>query len=172
MRPIYKIFFSFSILITIAALIVTVVIWRKSHGDILGADFRGGVVLELEFAGSRPNNSDILHEFPDATVSAIGERGVIIRSSQMTDGQRESAEKVLSDRFGAVTEQRFNDVGPTVGQQLKSKSITAMILLLVTITVYLAIVFRTMRRVLSPWALGIAAIIALGAAWEIFKHRA
>jgi len=142
MKTIYKIFFAFSILLTIVALAVTVVIWRKSKGEILSADFRGGVLLEVSFADGRPNS--------------------IIREREMSETRKQEIIKDLSTQFNSVaTQVRFDDVGPTVGQELKSKSVTAMIVLLITIVVYLAIVFRSMKRVLSPWALGIAAVLAL-----------
>ena len=48
-----------------------------------------------------------------------------------------------------------------MGEELKSKSVKAIIILLVVIIVYISIVFRTMKRVLSPWAMGIAAVLAL-----------
>ena len=142
MKTIYKIFFAFSILLTIVALAVTVVIWRKSKGEILSADFRGGVLLEVSFSDGRPNS--------------------IIREREMSETRKQEIIKDLSTQFNSVaTQVRFDDVGPTVGQELKSKSVTAMIVLLITIVVYLAIVFRSMKRVLSPWALGIAAVLAL-----------
>lgn len=161
MKPIYKIFFFFSIILTLASLTVTGIIWHTSRGNILGADFRGGTVWELEFTGTRPDSTAIQRDLPDVSVSPTGERGIIIRSHKMTEAQRQANAKIITDHYGAFTERRFDDIGPTVGSELKSKSITAMIVLLIVITVYLAIVFRTMRRVLSPWALGIAAILAL-----------
>jgi preprotein translocase subunit SecF len=44
---------------------------------------------------------------------------------------------------------------------LKNKSITAILVLLLAIVVYIAIVFRKLSTVLSPWAMGFAAVAAL-----------
>ena len=158
MRPAYKIFFTFSILLTIAALAVTVYVWRTTHGDFLGTDFRGGSVLEVKFMSGRPSEKIAI---PDTTISASGDANVIIRAHTMTEAQRQDIIKTLSSKYGPVTQERFDDIGPTVGKDLTSKSVKAIIILLIVITVYLAFVFRSMSRVLSPWALGIAAIAAL-----------
>lgn len=142
MRPIYKILFTFSMLLTIAAIVVTVMVWRTTGGNFLSADFRGGSVLEVSFdKGDRPNQ--------------------IIREREITEERRQQILKELSDQYGPVTQERFDSIGPTVGRELKTRSAKAIVVLLAAITVYLAIVFRSMRRVLSPWVLGVAAIAAL-----------
>ncbi len=128
-------------LLTIVALVATVVIWRKTHGEFLGIDFRGGSLLEVSFESGRPNE--------------------IIREKKIAEERRQEILKDLETQYGPVRQERFDDIGPTVGAQLKSKSIKAVVILLIVIVIYLAIVFRSMARVLSPWAMGIAAIAAL-----------
>ncbi|MEK7615734.1 MAG: protein translocase subunit SecF [Patescibacteria group bacterium] len=141
MKPVYKLFFAVSMLLTIVALVATVVIWRKTHGEFLGIDFRGGSLLEVSFESGRPNE--------------------IIREKKIAEERRQEILKDLETQYGPVRQERFDDIGPTVGAQLKSKSIKAVVILLIVIVIYLAIVFRSMARVLSPWAMGIAAIAAL-----------
>src|SRR3989344_729812 len=158
MKPAYKIFFTLSLLLTIAALATIVTVWKKTNGDFLGTDFRGGSVLEIKFDNGRPAETI---EIPDATVNPSGDAGIIIRSRKITDENRQKIFNTLSTKYGPVTQERFDDIGPTVGVELKSKSITAVIILLIVIVLYLAIVFRSMARVLSPWAMGIAAVAAL-----------
>jgi preprotein translocase subunit SecF len=61
---------------------------------------------------------------------------------------------------GAV-EKRFDSVGPVLGRELRTRSITAILIALALISVYLTVVFRTLGAVLSPWVLGFAALVAL-----------
>ncbi|MEK7583600.1 MAG: protein translocase subunit SecF [Patescibacteria group bacterium] len=158
MRPVYKIFFVFSVLLTISALVVAGVVWSKTGGSFLSADFRGGSVLELKFEKGRPSEAITI---PDATVLASGDTNIIIRSRTITDEKRQEIITTLSAKHGPVTQQRFDNIGPIVGKELKTKSIQAVVILLAAIIIYISFVFRSMSRVLSPWALGIAAVFAL-----------
>ena len=158
MKPIYKICFALSILLTVAALVTTVVVWRKTGGSFLSADFRGGSVLELRFEKGRP--AEVI-TIPDATVLPSGDADLIIRSRVLNDTQRQEIIASLSSKYGEVTQLRFDEIGPTVGKELKTKSVKAVIILLAVIIIYISIVFRTMSRVLSPWAMGVAAVLAL-----------
>lgn len=161
MKPIYKIFFALSMLLTAAAIVVTVVIWSKTGGNLLSVDFRGGSVLQVSFEKQAPAPAEIQNIVPGASITPSGDHAVIIRSRKIDDATHQAILTALKKQYGAVTEQRFSDVGPIVGAELKSKSIKAIIILLVVIILYISIVFRKMARVLSPWAMGVAAVIAL-----------
>ena len=128
-------------ILTIAALVITGIVWRKGGGNFLSADFRGGSLLEVSFQNGQPNQ--------------------IIRERTMTDERRQEILKELSTKYGPVTQERFDDIGPVVGRELKTKSVRAVIILLIVIIVYISLVFRTMSRALSPWVLGVAAVVAL-----------
>lgn len=166
MKKVYKIFFVVSLLITLIALIVVGSIWKKTGGDFLGTDFVGGSVLELAFE-SKINVVDVKAELETITevslptVTASGENSIIIRAKKIDDQTRDKIIDQFSLKFGTLNQSRFDDIGPTVGDKLKKNSLKAVIILLIVIVIYLAIVFRSMSRVLSPWALGVAAIAAL-----------
>lgn len=158
MKPVYKIFFVLSLLLTIAAIVATGIVWSKSGGDFLGIDFTGGSLLEVRFQNGRPDEAIVID---DASVSSLGEASIVIRSRSISDARRQEILSTLTAKYGPVVQERFDDIGPSVGAELKSKSITAVIILLVVIIIYIAIVFRKMGRVVSPWVLGVAAIGAL-----------
>ncbi len=164
MKPIYKIVFTLSIILTFVAL-GTVVL----YGLRFGVDFRGGSLLEVNFEKQAPPAvvelvTELNKVFPDsASVSAtpVGDRGMLIRLNPISEEQHQQVLTVLNQKYGTVREERFTSVGPTIGSELKSKSITAIIILLIVIVVYIALVFRTLSGVLSPWAMGLAAVVAL-----------
>ena len=60
-----------------------------------------------------------------------------------------------------LEELRFDSVGPSIGQELKQKSLSAIFLVLVFIVLYVAWVFRKVSKPVASWKYGIAAIIAL-----------
>lgn len=74
-------------------------------------------------------------------------------------------EDVVLDVSGSadknVEELRFDSVGPTIGEELKRKSITAIIIVLMAIVLYIAWAFRKVSRPVASWKYGICAIIAL-----------
>ncbi len=162
MKPIYTIGFVISISLTIAALVVIAL-----YGLRFGADFRGGSVLELSFQSRPEQLSDItqvLTTIPEAhnvSVSPLGDKNVLIRLDPLSEADHQKILSTLSQKFGTISELRFNSIGPTIGNELKQKSLTAISVLLIAIVIYIAFVFRKLSIVISPWAMGIATIMAL-----------
>ncbi len=162
MKIIYKIMFFVSMALTGAAVIFIAV-----FGLRFGVDFKGGAVEEILFEENRPTIAELsdvvktVQDVKDINVSPVGERGVLIRLNDITEEVHQNILKKVSERFGKITENRFDSIGPTIGNELRSKSIQAIIILLIAIVSYIAIVFRKMSRILSPWTMGFAAVVAL-----------
>lgn len=162
MKSVYKIMFFVSTTLTLVAIIVTAV-----FGLRFGVDFKGGALMEIVFKKNRPSTAELVSAIgaisgaKDINISPVGNPGVLVRLNSIDEQTHQNILNVISEKFGEITESRFDSIGPTIGKELRSKSITAIIILLVAITVYIAFVFRKMSRVLSPWTMGLAAIIAL-----------
>jgi preprotein translocase subunit SecF len=60
-----------------------------------------------------------------------------------------------------LEELRFDSVGPTIGQELKSRSLMAIIIVLLAIVLYIAWAFRKVSKPVASWKYGVAANIAL-----------
>ena len=162
MRSVYKITFFFSVGLTVVAIVLI-----ATFGLRFGADFRGGSVMELVFNDQRPPVDELgkvvgaVEGVSNVGVSPEGDNGVLIRLNDVDEQAHQNILGAISGKFGKITENRFDSIGPTVGNDLKSKSIKAIIISLLAIVVYLAIVFRKLSSVLSPWALGLSAVAAL-----------
>lgn len=161
MHKIYIIMFWASISLATTAIVVTLVFGLK-----LGVDFKGGSVLELEFVNGRPEVEAIqksLFDFKDLLVTPFGTSGLIIRTGELSEQDHQIILGKFKTAFPAsgLEERKFDSVGPLIGNELKNKSITAIILVLFGVIVYIAIVFRKLSRVLPGWAMGLAAIVAL-----------
>lgn len=154
--------FFVSMALTMVAIIVTAV-----FGLRFGVDFRGGALMEIVFNENRPPTAelgDVISEISaskDINISPVGDLGVLIRLNSIDEQTHQNILNKISEKFGEIKENRFDSIGPTIGKELRGKSITAIIILLAAIISYIAFVFRKMSRALSPWAMGLAASIAL-----------
>ena len=161
MNKVYTIMFWFSILLATSAVVVTFV-----FGLNLGVDFKGGSVLELEFTNGRPEVEAIqksLSDFKDLLITPSGEKGLMVRTGELSEQSHQALLSKFKTAFpsSGLEERKFDSVGPLIGNELKNKSITAIILVLLGVVIYIAIVFRKLAGVLPFWAMGLSAIVAL-----------
>lgn len=153
--------FWFSISLAVASVIVV-----GMFGLRLGVDFQGGTVLELHFK-SRPE-INLIHDvlkpkIGDVELSPEGTTDLIVRAHELTEAQHQSALTALTTAFSqsGLQEKKFDSVGPVLGNELKQRSIYAILIVLFCIIIYIAFVFRKLGRTTSSWAMGLAAIVAL-----------
>src|SRR3989338_2564805 len=147
MHKIYTIMFWFSILLAITAIIVA-------------------FVFGLEFTQGRPQTEVIqksLSGFKDLLITPSGTNGLIVRTGELSEQNHQIILNKFKMAFPAsgAEERKFDSVGPLIGNELKNKSITAIILVLLGVIIYIAIVFRKLSGVLPFWAMGLSAIVAL-----------
>ncbi|KKS27061.1 MAG: Protein translocase subunit SecF [Candidatus Yanofskybacteria bacterium GW2011_GWC2_41_9] len=164
MKKIYTIVFFISVGLAFSAIVAAGI-----YGLKFGVDFKGGSVMELNFKNGRPQISEIQSllsgeaEFKEAGVNLAGQSGIIIKSGELLEQIHQDILKKISTQFpsAGMEELKFDSVGPVIGKELKSKSLSAVIIVLFSIIIYIAIVFRKLSRTISGWAMGIAAIVAL-----------
>jgi len=65
------------------------------------------------------------------------------------------------NKDNSLVEQRFESVGPSIGQELKVKSLYAIFFVLVAILIYISYVFLKVSRPVASWKYGLTAIIAM-----------
>lgn len=96
------------------------------------------------------NNNDVLELNTDMATSTDGSTSTPVIEVNIDDLNKP-----------AIVELRFDSVGPSIGQELKSRSITAMIIVLIAIVLYIAWAFRKVSKPVASWKYGLSAIIAL-----------
>jgi preprotein translocase subunit SecF len=160
MPRIYKIFFTISLIVTAVSLAVFLI-----YGLNLGTDFTGGALLELKIENEKLKIEEIKKLLEDldisnATVSQAGDSGVIIKMPEISE---EKHQEILTgfSILGDFEEKRFDSIGSVIGSELKRKSINAIIIALILISIYLAIVFSKVGGAISPWVLALGAIVSL-----------
>lgn len=154
-----KIFYIFSAALAITSLAVLI-----TFGLNLGIDFTGGSILEVDFE-ARPDNAVIQDKIKDLNLGEVvvqptGENGVILRFQDVDENTHQAIMAKLNE-VSKADERRFESVGPTIGKELRQKTITLIIVSLIALLFYIAIAFRKVSRPVSSWQYGIISIIAL-----------
>ena len=127
------------------------------RGVSYGLEFSGGRLLEYDT--DRPVDVDRLRSdlagagLPRAVVQTSGGGNVAVRTPELSEADEESVAGAVARLGGDLTKVRDEFVGPTIGQELRRRGMTALGLALVAQLLYLAVRFR--------WTYGLAAVGAM-----------
>ncbi len=165
-----KIFFALSLLFVIGSFLSF-----QSVGLKLGTDFTGGTLLEISYNEERPSVEDIqnslsLLSLGNYSIRPSGEKGIVMRSREITPDEKDLVLSHLSSGdLSSITEERFNSVGPVVGESLRRKSYFAVSIVILAIVLFITFAFRKVSettlssgsRGVPSWKYGFATILAL-----------
>jgi len=154
-----KIYYIFSGLLALLAIFSISFLGLK-----FGIDFLGGSILEIDFE-NRPENRIIQEKLVGLNLGEIivqptGNNGVILRMIEINE---ETHQQIISklQEISPIKEKRFESVGPSIGQELRNKTIVLIIVSLIALLVYIAFAFRRVSKPLFSWHYGMISIIAL-----------
>ncbi|MEJ2350470.1 MAG: protein translocase subunit SecF [Anaerolineales bacterium] len=153
-------YFAISLAVIIPGMIALIV-W----GLPLAIDFTGGSLLDVTFqSGTAPQPAEV-HAiytqlgFEDPVVQTSVTDSIIVRSKHMDEAQRSQIVSEMEKQFNSpVTVNRFETVGPSVGQEVASRAAGAVGLAAVGILVYITFAFRGVPH---AFRYGVSAIIAM-----------
>ena len=137
------------------------VFFLATRGLHLSVEFTGGTLVEVRYpeAANLEKIREVLKgsEFGEAQVQNFGSpQDVMIRVPLLQDGdsrkQGESVMTLLKDAVPNGQLQRIEFVGPQVGDELVHKGLTALLLVVIGIIIYLSMRFE--------WRFSVAAILA------------
>jgi len=124
----------------------------------LGVEFTGGRLVE--YSTTSPLDVDTAREtvagagFPRAVVQESGEDNISVRTGELTNDQEFEIRTALEEASGAaVTKERDELIGPSLGNELRTKALIALVVALLAQLLYLAIRFR--------WTIGAAVVAAM-----------
>ncbi len=156
----YKFWFTVSGIILLAGIFSL-----TAFGLRLGVDFTGGTVTQLEFTKKPDQNKikDVLNKenIGGFQVQQAGDNGIIFKTKSLDKPAHDKIEQDLRTAVGAFTETSYTNIGPTIGQELRSKAVYELLLVSLGIVLYIAYAFRKVTRPITSWKFGWAAIIAL-----------
>lgn len=175
-----KIWFSLSGAAVLASLLSFTLI-----GLNLGIDFTGGSLLEVEFSVTRPSVNSVSQVLSsagieNATIQPVEDDKMIMRFKDVNEETHQQILAALEKEFQAqlnleggegmgivietgkaVKEIRFDSIGPSIGQELKEKTIWSIVIVLIAIILYVAWAFRKVSKPVASWKYGLIAVVAL-----------
>lgn len=154
------VYYIFSIILIIASIVSLAV-----FGLHFGIEFTGGSTMEVGFTGDRPSNDQIISQLKDLNLGdviaqPIGDKGVILKFKGVDEITHQSILTKIGD-LSQVEEKNFQFIGPSIGKELENKTIVAILLTLLVITIYITLAFRKVSRPVASWKYGITSLIAL-----------
>ena len=145
-----------------SVLVLASVLLFSMVGLNLGIDFRGGILIEARNTSGPANIADLRSDLGKLGLGDISLQGfgtdtdvlVRVQRQEGDEAAQIAAIKAITDTLGSDYDIRRTEfVGPTVGAELASKGIQAVICALLAIMVYIWFRFE--------WQFSIAAILAL-----------
>jgi len=157
------------IYITIAALLVGAGLFMIfNYGFKQGIDFKGGTLWQIKlgadttsaeveglFRGDLPEIGEVkINE--DVTNSAF-----LIRFQPISEPDHQKFLSVIKTKYPSAEELSFQSIGPSIGAKLKKNAITAILLAVLAVSIYIAFAFRKVSKPISSWKYGIVTMITL-----------
>lgn len=157
--------------------ILSLIFWKL----LVGIDFTGGVIYEVEFSQKiepiKVKDAISQLNLPNLQVQSSGDRGVVIKTRAISEEQIKNLKEKISQKIGESREIRLENVGPVVSKSLTKKAVISVILACLAIILYLAYSFRKVPKPVSSWRFGVCAVLALihdiiitVGAYSIFGH--
>jgi preprotein translocase subunit SecF len=129
-----------------------------------GIDFTGGSLLEVTITDSvtaEEVRSTIQEAgYEGASVQTSGERGYIVRTSDLTQAEHQSLINALDLKYADIEELRFDSIGPIIGTELRRTAIFGVVLTLFLIGLYVAWAYRGVSKPVAAWKYGALTILA------------
>lgn len=144
------------LMITAAAILIAVA-GVAVRGLNLGIEFTGGRLLEVSTAQSiTPDQARAAVAdagYPNAIVQASGADDITVRTATISDDEAEKIRQSISEIGGGTELVRNENIGPSLGNELRNKALIALGIALLAQLLYLAARFR--------WTYGAGAVLAL-----------
>lgn len=132
----------------------------------LGIDFKGGALTEITYTETRPD-VEIINQalagnevLGSVLVQPEGDKNVIVRTKNLSESERQVLITALNST-GSFTVNNYTSIGPSVGKELKNKMITAIIIVSLIVSLFIAYAFRGVSYPVKSWKYGVIAIITL-----------
>lgn len=156
------IWYSFSAVLILGSLFGLIVFGLRQ-----GIEFTGGSLMAVRFEGNRPSPEELsrlvaqdLSDIGGVIVQPVGDSDAQLRLKPITEEQHQALLSSIQNTYGTTTELRFDAIGPVVGEELRTKSIRGLIIVLLAILAYVAYTFRKVSAPVQSWKYGLVTIFA------------
>ncbi len=159
-----KIYLVISSLLILAAILSIIFFGLKES-----VDFKGGTLWQFEIKEQAPTSEE-LQTFFQAKFEEVGEfhlnysltsKNFILRTQPLTENDHQQIQSSLIQKYPSFEELSFQSIGPSIGQKLRKNSITAIILSLIIVSLYISFAFRKVSKPISSWKYGAVTMVTL-----------
>ncbi|MBI2623707.1 MAG: protein translocase subunit SecF [Candidatus Liptonbacteria bacterium] len=157
-----KIYFTFSALAVGAAVAAI-----SLYGFREGIDFRGGTLWQFSIRDNTPSIASLEAKLrdtlsqDDVRVNLDSTGAFLARFPEVPEETHQQYLAALKGSYPSFEEMSFASIGPSVGAELRRKSVIAIILVLVGISFYIAYAFRKASYPVSSWKYGWVTLLTL-----------
>lgn len=152
-----SLWWSISAVVILSGLVAMFISWQQLGAPLRPSlDFVGGTRLQYELDCSKPGTCDQplnLAEVREvlepqglgtSSIQVVDQYGILIRAQALNVEQRTELENALTQKLGAFDPQKtqIDTVGPTLGQQIFTSGLLALILSFAGILIYLTVRFQ------------------------------
>ncbi|MEH1828044.1 MAG: protein translocase subunit SecF [Nostoc sp.] len=163
----------------IVSIVAMVISWQQLGAPLRPSlDFVGGTRLQFERDCTQPNScaqpieiSDVrevidAQKLNNSSIQVVGQKqqGISIRTKTLNVDERTQLQTALSEKIGAFNSKvtQIDTVGPTLGRQLFSQGLLALVVSFAGIVIYLSVRFQVDYAVIAILALFHDVLITLG----------
>lgn len=132
-----------------------------------GIEFKGGAIVTAQYTTNVPEIEQIKNEaknlgLGDVTVQVAGEKELIVKTRTLVESDRPVLAQTLSvNNAFPYTEKSFSAIGPSISNELTTKSILAVILVSIAIIIFITFAFRGVSKPVASWKYGLISITTL-----------
>lgn len=157
-----KIFLGISATLVLISLIALVVFKLQ-----LSIEFTGGSIIDFtttEQIDETGLSERLQKDLGESFILRTNEKGYSLRtkdSGSDTSHNLHVLKAISGNNLETLTVQRYDTIGPTLGDELKSKAVVALILVVFTIGLFIMYAFRHVSKPVASWKYGVITMIAL-----------
>ena len=121
-------------------------------GTYSGIDFVGGSILEVSYPNGRPNMTEVQNRLSNLpignySIRPIGDNNYVARTRFLNEDERVALVNSLSlNGSEKVVEERFNSVGPVIGEELKTKAYISIALVILMTILFIALLLEKFQN--------------------------
>ncbi|MEH2280731.1 MAG: protein translocase subunit SecF [Nostoc sp.] len=175
-----KLWWTISATLMLVSIVAMVISWQQLGAPLRPSlDFVGGTRLQFERDCTQANSctqpieiSDVrevvdAQKLNNSSIQVVGQKqqGISIRTKTLNVDERTQLQTALSEKIGAFNSKatQIDTVGPTLGRQLFSQGLLALLVSFAGIVIYLSVRFQVDYAVIAILALFHDVLITLGA---------
>jgi preprotein translocase subunit SecF len=165
----------------IGALSLGCVLALLGWGLVFGIEFTGGTLVTFHYEGSAPSKQELDGRLETLNLGAFSlrpsENGYFLRIRELSQDEYRAVETALAENVGGtLSVDSRATVGPVIGNELKSKALVAVVVVITLIVLYVALAFRGVGSAtktspnakqheedgtVSSWSYGLIAVLVL-----------